>query len=238
MDNKFDKLDALILLAGDVLLEEDLAYAREVLDPDLVISKRTNRRILKYIRHMQKKRTYHPVLIGLRRAAVVMLVIGTVLFASAMSIDAVREQFWNAIVEWYEDYIAVLFVDETEDTLMDVEFKINEPSYLPPEVMGSIKFETKFSCSTTYYDDNNQKIIRMEQFIRPENIIKIDNNNCTISTVKINQYPGMIVEYTNEEQSYFIVWEDEKYRYNLIAYLTFQDIDELLKIASSIYEYN
>ena len=55
MNDKFDKLDALILLAGDVLIEEELAYAREVLNPELEISKRTDRRILRYIRHTQKK---------------------------------------------------------------------------------------------------------------------------------------------------------------------------------------
>ncbi len=235
MDNKFDKLDALILLAGDVLLEEDLAYAREVLDPDLVISKRTNRRILKYIRHMQKKRTYHPVLIGLRRAAVVMLVIGTVLFASAMSIDAVREQFWNAIVEWYEDYIAVLFVDETEDTLMDVEFEVREPSYLPDGIVKGEQIKMRYSCYTTYYDDS-QKVMDLAQNAHAENIMAIDNSNCVTTNITFNGYAGILVEYTDISQHYAIIWQDEQYSYTFTIYSTFLSKEDLIKIVSSIYK--
>lgn len=237
MDEKFDKLDALILLAGDVLIEENLAYAREVLDPDIVISERTNRRILRYIRHTQKKSAYHPVLNVMKRAAVVMLVLGTVLFASAMSIEAVREKFWNAIVEWYEDYISVLFVDETEDTLMDVEFEVREPSYLPDGVAKGEQVEMQYYCYTTYY--HNQKSLHLEQFIEPNKNTKIDNDNeeCTIYNIKIHEYDGLLLKYENNTISHAIIWNDEQYWYKFISRSSTLNEAELLKIVKSIYNY-
>jgi len=235
MDKKFDKLDALILLAGDVLIEEELAYARDVLDPELVISKRTNRRILNYIRHTQKKPGYHPVLNTMKRIAVIVLVLGTVLFASAMSIEAVREKFWNAIVEWYEDYIAVMFVDEdAEDTMMDAEFEVREPSYLPDGVVKGELIQRKFSCSISYCY-NDQTIIYWEQLIAHENYFKIDNSNCALTDININGHKGIWAEYKDQEQNFTVVWEDDYYRYNIIIKSNILSRDEILKMASSIY---
>ena len=236
MNDKFDKLDALILLAGDVLIEEELAYAREVLNPELEISKRTDRRILRYIRHTQKKPGYHPVLNAMKRAAVVVLVIGTVLFASAMSIEAVREKFWNAIVEWYEDYIAVLFVDDTaEDTMADVEFEVQEPSYLPEGVVKGEQIHKTFSC-TTIYSFENKNAIRLEQYLYSNDKMKIDNVGCEISQITINSYEVLVAEYKESKQSYIMVWEDETYWYKLTSWLKILDKEDLQQIISSLYK--
>jgi len=236
MNDKFDKLDALIMLAGDALIEEELAYAREVLDPEIEISKRTDRRILRYIRHAQKKPGYHPVLDVMKRAAVIVLVIGTVLFASAMSIEAVREKFWNAIVEWYEDYIAVMFVDDgTSDTMMDVEFEVREPSYLPEGVVKGEQVVKKFSCRTIY-TYRSQEIFLLEQLHKSTKGTKIDINECSISNITIDKYSGVLAEYNNNKQYYTIVWEDEKYYYTINSRTPTLNKDELIKIASSIYD--
>lgn len=235
MNDKFDKLDALIMLAGDALIEEELAYAREVLDPEIEISKRTDRRILRYIRHAQKKPGYHPVLDAMKRAAVIVLVIGTVLFASAMSIEAVREKFWNAIVEWYEDYIAVMFVDdETSDAMADVEFEVREPSYLPDGVVKGEQYITKFNSSIIYYL-YGEKAILLEQYINHKNDTTIDNTNGLITELRINGYDSFIIEYDNNEQHYMIIWNDEHYRYNFCSYLASPSLEEALKMISSIY---
>jgi len=235
MNEKFDRLDALILLAGDVLIEEELAYAREVLNPDIEISKRTDRRILRYIRHAQKKPGYHPALDAMKRAAMVVLVIGTVLFASAMSIEAVREKFWNAIVEWYEDYIAVMFVnDEESDTMADAEFEVREPSYLPEGVTKGEQIVSRVRCSTTY--SNSEISILLEQFIKPDNDIKIDNNNCVLTDIVILNYKGVLAEYTNGQMQTMLIWEDKLYRYKLIAKTNCDFKEEILKMAYSIYD--
>lgn len=235
MNEKFDKLDALILLAGDVLIEEELAYAREVLDPEIEISKRTDRRILRYIRHTQKKPGYHPVLDVMKRVAVVVLVIGTVLFASAMSIDAVREKFWNAIVEWYEDYIAVMFVDDAaEDTMANVEFEVREPSYLPNGFTKGRQIKKDFSCSTIYIY-NEQEVLFLEQLMDTTSDLKIDNN-CIATDIMVNKYPGILIEYSNTEHYYTIIWKDEYYYYKLSSLLEHFFKEEALNIASSIYD--
>lgn len=235
MNDKFDKLDALILLAGDALIEEELAYAREVTDPELVISKRTDRQILNYIRHTQKKRTYHPVLEVMKRVAVAVLVICTVLFASAMSIDAVREKFWNAVVEWYEDYIAVMFVDDTvRDTMMDVEFEVREPSYLPEGVVKGEQIKKHRSCETIFYY-NDKEILHLEQFIIANNNTKIDNTEYTVSNIEINEFKGILAEHLSQPHLSTIIWTDDIYCYKLISKATYPGKDEIILMLSSIY---
>lgn len=45
------------------------------------------------------------------RVAVAMMIIMSLLLVTLMSISATREAIWNAIIEWYDDYITIRFAD-------------------------------------------------------------------------------------------------------------------------------
>lgn len=95
-NNKIDKLDALILLAGDVLIEKNLNS--DLLNGASSVSrpKSLDRKIARMIRH-EKRHPYNEALIMLKQTAAAVLVICTLMFTLAMSVDAVREAFWNSV---------------------------------------------------------------------------------------------------------------------------------------------
>ncbi|MBR7151126.1 MAG: DUF4367 domain-containing protein [Clostridia bacterium] len=107
-NNKFDYLVSIALLdCGD----KDLEMFEAIDDSNIVLSNRLTRRV----RHIIYKKSHESMFKATKRIsvrlAVAMMIIMSLLLVTLMSISATREAIWNAIVEWYEDYITVRFED-------------------------------------------------------------------------------------------------------------------------------
>ncbi len=230
----FDKLDALIMLAGDVLIEKDVAYARSLDTTGSIISKRVDRKIKQNIRMAFKSHEYWRGWIIAKRVVAVLLIACTVLFASAMSIEAVRTNFWNAIIEWFDDYISIRFnqptIESSENTA-----DLKEPSYLPDGYKAADKFKTDYSNKITYYVNDTKALIYNQKVISTNETL-IDNENCTIRDIEIGGYPGVLAIYSDDVIYYTLTWKDQKYIYKIETYYFDLFEDELMKIAESIYQ--
>ncbi|MBQ7929457.1 MAG: hypothetical protein IJ334_00355 [Clostridia bacterium] len=126
--DKKDKLDALILLAGDVLVEKNLNT--DLLDGAPVVNrpKSLDRKIARMIQH-ERRKPYNEVFVILKQTAAMFLVVCTLILAMAMSVEAVREAFWNAVVEWFDKYISVVYECEADPPDVIEEYK--EPQLVP-----------------------------------------------------------------------------------------------------------
>ena len=107
-NNKFDYLVSIALLdCGD----KDLEMFEAIDDSNIVLSNRLTRRV----RHIIYKKSHESMFKATKRisvrVAVAMMIIMSLLLVTLMSISATREAIWNAIVEWYDDYITVRFED-------------------------------------------------------------------------------------------------------------------------------
>lgn len=76
------------------------------------VSTRSRRRFYRALRRETLKDS--ATLIAIKRVAVACMAVITIGFGVCMTIQPVRVAFWNAIVTWYEDYVAVLFEPEEE----------------------------------------------------------------------------------------------------------------------------
>lgn len=107
-NNKFDYLVSIALLdCGD----KDLEMFEAIDDSNIVLSNRLTRRV----RYIIYKKSHESMFKATKRisvrVAVAMMIIMSLLLVTLMSISATREAIWNAIIEWYDDYITVRFED-------------------------------------------------------------------------------------------------------------------------------
>ena len=90
-------------VATDKCLDDILKYYDSIEDTDSELSDKTVKRINRAIHLDATKVSRQKWLTALQRIAVAVLITCTISFAAAMSIGAVRAEFWNAIVRWYEN---------------------------------------------------------------------------------------------------------------------------------------
>ena len=129
MKDKETRFQIYMRMAAGACLDADAA-AFEALDTsDISIRPKTERRIHHMIcRESRRKTKQYGIL---KKAVAVCMVICTLLFGLSMSIQPVRAAFWNAVVTWYEKYISVVFVNETNEVSPLYIEEPALPEYLP-----------------------------------------------------------------------------------------------------------
>lgn len=122
-----DMLDALLYAAAPYAGQKELEEYSSA-DPTLRLSDRAKRRIVR-----RAKQGPSPVWQYAKRVAMIALVVMAVGFGAVLSIDAVRNALVDAIVDWYERYIAVVFVHEEEASAPTEIMEYREPRGLGDE---------------------------------------------------------------------------------------------------------
>lgn len=191
----------------------------------------------------------------IRIALIACLLAIAVMFTACMCMPKVREAIWDTIVQWYNDHISVTFRSNEENTNNTNDTnEINtensepniinkpstilnkaEPTYLPMGYYGVENESTLMLVDTFYYDsEDNIKFRLLQSVFYTDDDIQtlIDNENDPIFTININGYEGILVEYTDTPGLYYLVWQDNSYRYSL--YGSFSSREELTKIAQGI----
>ena len=220
-----DMLDALLYAAAPYAGQNELAEYFSV-EPPMQLSERIKRRIIR-----RAKRGTVTVMQYAKRVAVIALIVISIGFAGVLSIDAVRAALWNAIVEWYEEYIAVAFVQEETVSAPTEILEYREPRGLGEEFVRYEVGRNESSLIVEYESD--VVLISYRQAVFDQFEIFLSNHESEIfNEIKVNGYPGMITSATtNIEQQLTILWHDDEYTYFIIGNIT---VDELLKVAESV----
>ena len=113
--SKIDEMDRLLYSAMSYVEHKEIEEYEKAVDIPVILSEKDKKRILRRIKraggYREKHKVYHPVWKILKRVAVVVLVILSLGFAGAVSIEAVRATIWETIVEWYEEKIHFAYVN-------------------------------------------------------------------------------------------------------------------------------
>ena len=229
--DKKDKLDALILLAGDALVEKNLNT--DLLDGAPVVNrpKSLDRKIARMIQH-ERRKPYNEVFVILKQTAAVFLVVCTLILAMAMSVEAVREAFWNAVVEWFDKYISVVYECEADPPDVIEEYK--EPQLVPVGAERVVREKNNFSYVISYYTDNNI-IFTYRQTLLNNKKRHYDNNAYGIAdpnkNLTINGIKGYL---TVSERDYGICWTDTNYLYEILVNNKALSCSAMINIAESL----
>ena len=118
-DEKPDKLDILIGLAVDGFEDEDIKHNLKSDLSEITFTDRYYRRKRRVINgYVLKKQLIEAKKVA-SKVAIVMLCILSAAFITVMSVSALRNALWEAIVEWYDDHFVLRYeqIEITGDSL-------------------------------------------------------------------------------------------------------------------------
>lgn len=227
---KNDTLDAMIVLSAHVLAEKNAADWMTEDTANVEIPHSVDRKIRRMIRKERRKIEYGAWYQIAKRVAMVFLVVCTVAFASAISVSAVREALWSAIVSFYEEYISVGYVVNAEPPAYIASKK--EPSAIPDDWTREIRLDSQ-SMYYIQYTFDGEDIVNFRQKVLDENVDWIDNANSIVESIMIHGHEGSLITLLDKGVSY-LVWSDGCYAY-MIGYDNAKiQCDLVIEIAESL----
>ena len=223
------KLDALLTMSVDTIVEKN---AESFLEQDYEIVPMPNslrRKILGMDRRARWNNEFGAIGVGLKRVAAVILIACTLSFAAAMSVEAVRTAIWNAIVTWYDDYVAISFRKDGVSDAPETIVTKKEP------MMDGYEREILLDSPTMYmvsYSSESLQVV-YTQTVLDQNELRIDAKETKGYDVSIGGNTGQIF-YADDKNETLIVWDDEEYSFMLQCNRT-EDVNEaLIEIAETI----
>lgn len=187
-------------------------------------SKRFERRMGKLIR---RGKTGSPVgaIAFLRRHMVAFVAAIIILFASAMSVSAVRAAVFEFITEVYEKFTHIFFNESRSSQDAADGFSIYEPAYIPE----GFKLVNKNTDGLVLleYEKENDFISYSQQCLENVSI------NINTEGVKLEEleFKGLPAKYYSNQGVQNLIWYDDKYMYMVSSTL---DRDIVFKIAESV----
>ena len=196
---------------------------------EYTLSDNMDRRIRSSIRRNSRKERWAPVFHYAKIAGIIFVSVISILFAAAMMIQPVRAAFFNAIVQWYDNYVAIRFVSE-EDFPTTIE-EVKYPTYLPEGWQIELDYQGIGGADYKIVNRTGDIVICVEQSpYNQADEIWFDNTEAEITDILLNgQYTAQLITY--QDGNYALTWNNI-YNYNLISYQC--DLELVLLIADSI----
>ena len=151
-------------------------------------------------------------------------------FLAAMCITPVRAAFTGAILTWYDEYVKVSYVNNTQKNDVNSELTIKKPTYIPEKMEVKHEDVTSDSYLVKYQSDNQKSILYYQSISDEDNDIWIDDNIIRTETVVLSDSLEATV-ITTDNGAFKILWSSDYFYCVVTNGLT---LDEALKIAESI----
>lgn len=180
------------------------------------------------------------------RVAVALMALMSIGFLTVMAIPNVRNAMFDAVVEWYENYVSVRFEpsgaqepDGTSDIDPDTTVasvtpptkieKIMKPTYVPQGAEEDVVINNA-SCVTIDYYSGDDMIMSFTQVLFGDGKTLYDNSISGTNDVMVNG--NRAIAFKHESEGGELIWTDGEYYYQIDSATL--GIDELVKIASSV----
>jgi len=174
----------------------------------------------------RNKKPYYKMINSIgKRVAVFIVTLLIAVSVTIISVDALRKNVFDFLVNIYEDFISIFYDKTPED---NTENKIDEffvPQYIP-EGYEIISNEVQHGAVLKIYSNTKNRFI-FSQFVLSINL-NIDIENREYEKVDIN---GNIGIFYTEKGINHIVWDDSKYCFEIKGSIS---KDEIIKIAKSL----
>lgn len=223
------KLDVLLAMSIGTIVDKNAESFLEDDGENYPMPDSLRRKILRMDRRARVKREFDPLFVVLKRAVAVIMIICTLSFASAMSVEAVRTAIWNAIVTWYDDYVAISFRKDGVGDAPETIVTKKEPMMDGYEREVLLDSQGMFTVNYVYNDFN----VMYSQLVLEENEALFDNTMVVLKTVKIGAYEGQLL-IAADKSTIFLMWNDGEYAYTLQTDSDNSRDDQLIHIAQSV----
>ena len=187
-------------------------------------SKRFERRMGKLIR---RGKTGSPVgaIAFLRRHMVAFVAAIIILFASAMSVSAVRAAVFEFITEAYEKFTHIFFNESRSSSDSAGEFIVRRPSFIPEGF--ELVSEKKAGPVLLVYEKGSDYISYRQQRVED---VSMDINTEGAELEEL-EFKGLPAKYYSNQGVQNLLWYDDEYLYMISSTL---DRDTVFRIAGSV----
>lgn len=227
---KNDKLDALIMLSGDVLIAKNVGLYRNSGVPILKRPRSLDKKVQKSINKERRVQKFGVFYKYGRRVAAALLIACSISFAAVMSVKAVRTTLWNMIVEFFDEYLSVSFITETQPPQSIEETK--GLFYDVEEWDKQVIIDTK-SLHSEAWTKNGVKMLTYSQELLGNGKSLYDNENTDVENIEIRGMPAILM-FRADSQTYSLSWSDGVYGYSLEAHSPEITKEELILMAETI----
>jgi len=179
----------------------------------------------------KEKRRENKIVIftALRRAAVVVAVIGSLLLGLLLSNSEVRAKVWTVMREWFEGFTRYSYNQEYfGDYDYDIEWTFD---YLPDGYAEREKLDMGPSAAAIFYTDADGNEITFQYSPAHEISFGISNEHTTFESIVYNGLEYDVYTAISDEYPSRIIWVMDNYAMNLTGYV---EVDELLRMAQSV----
>lgn len=229
MNGKHTIVDALLVASADRLVDDDATYLEAIDTSNTTISRRTEKKILRRIHRSAQSETVHLTPLSVRKVAVAVLVMCTLSFGLCLSVEAIRTEIWRTIVEYYEKYVAVLFVADEAPLSEIADYR--KPQEIFPGTEEQVAAQSPDMYIIHYLKDGNL-FATYSQLLADDAPVHLDSEECTISQVMIGEFEGQLFTYHDGTVS--VVWHDNAYAYLISTFTADVDYHTICKVATSI----
>lgn len=204
------------------LLEEDLAKFDEYNKIPHECSKEFEKRMNNLFRR-EKVLAYRRIsFIWMKRVAICAMVGIMIMLVSCAAVKPLREKIMNAIVEWYTEYVAVYFENETSEPVR------RQLTYIP-EKYTVVQESNLDDYSFIRYADNVGNLITYTCEPSNGDSVLYDRERHDMEQIKINGIEGLY--FVGNSDMRFITWEEDGYTYSISGCC---EQSELIKMAESL----
>ena len=143
---------------------------------------------------------------------------------------------WEAVVEWYDEYIAVKFRGNDSQSVTSPHApalieEVNLPKYMP-DGYTTTAFRSKTLFSAEYYDSDGNYAFTYIQGTQEREILQIDTPKEPPKNIDINGNEGILII---EDGIMTVVWQDSRYLYLIQG--VFETQEDILKVCRSVKQY-
>lgn len=246
-----DKLDLLIAFSANDCGNDDVEMFRNLDTSGVTLSSDFYAKQRRLVGRYNRKPKLALLRKCLMRAAVVLLVIMSVGFLTLMAIPNLRNVIFEAVIEWYDDYISVRFEPSggensngtdissensgetgNSDTEVTPPTKIEramKPTYIPDGAEEDIVKNSQSGIVIDYYLGDDL-ILSFTQTIYKRKEMLFDNNVNASCEIEVNGFKAVLLD--SEANGKTVVWTDGIYYYSI--YSSSLDVEEMVSVASSI----
>jgi len=224
------QLDIALRMASQYCYEDDIAMMKAVDTQDYPMTEKIRKRFDRMLKKSERRERWEELRLEIpmpaKKVAVIILVMGTLLFAGMMTIQPVRAAIVDVIIRWYDQYIGIMYTAEGDmpTEIMEVILPDDLPETWGLEQIIKVPGEVEYAITSP----EGEKF-RLSQIVIGEEEQWIDNEEVSSRSVQITKRQKGILYFYPDRVS--LVW---KAQYVFILRGGESSDETLLQIAKEI----
>jgi hypothetical protein len=178
------------------------------------------------LRQERRRERMKALFVAARRAAIIIALLGTIVFGSLLTNSEVRATVRNVIVEWFDRFTRYSY-NEGMSAVEGIEWTFE---YLPEGYTESIRIDLGSFIYIAYTDDENNEI-SLQYALASDISFGVDNEHSTFEILDLGDIEFYVYTAVSTDNPSIVIWLQDGYAMNLTGYI---EVEKLINMAKTI----